>query len=267
MTKRIESSSSINAFLQCNRKYYFQYIEKLPTFSSIHMVRGNIAHSTLEEFYNLDVSEFGEEYKKLFLVAIQKIFFEQWGKYKEELKELGLSNKELEFYFEDTLLMVMNWCSYFLIEFNSKFKGDILDTFNLLKPKTEVEYVSESYSVRGFIDAIREIDGKVQIIDYKTNNVPEIKDSIKLQLGVYSLLYREKHGKLPDMLGVFFLKDKMHRLDVDESLIKNAINAINMVHSVTSVSEKKEDYPRKTSGLCKWSSGQCDFYHVCRPFD
>jgi CRISPR/Cas system-associated exonuclease Cas4 (RecB family) len=163
--------------------------------------------------------------------------------------------------------MLINWYNHFLVEFSSKFNGSVAETFNLVKPETEREYVSEKYSVRGFIDAIKEVDGKVQIIDYKTNNSPEIKDSIRIQLGIYSLLYLEKHRKLPDKLGVFFLKDKMHPLDVDDSLIRNAINAIERVHSLTSISEKKEDYSQKTSGLCRWAMGQCDFYDECRPFD
>ena len=87
MVKRVQSPSSINTFLQCPRKYYYQYIEKLPTKPSIHTVRGNIAHSTLEHFYALDVSSF-THYEKDFKVAIQKLFLEQWTAYKKELSGL-----------------------------------------------------------------------------------------------------------------------------------------------------------------------------------
>ena len=73
MAKRVESPSSINTFKQCKRKYYYSYIEKLPSVPSIHLVRGNIAHSALEDFYDIDVSKFNEENcQKEFQQAVQK---------------------------------------------------------------------------------------------------------------------------------------------------------------------------------------------------
>ena len=65
MAKRVESPSSINTFKQCKRKYYYQYIEKLPTLPNIHQVRGNIAHSVLEDFFDTEISEFTTENYKL----------------------------------------------------------------------------------------------------------------------------------------------------------------------------------------------------------
>ena len=75
LAKRIESPSSINTFKQCPRKYFYQYIQELPVLSNIHQVRGSIAHSTLEKFYDLDVTQFKEEdYANQFQSAIQKLF-------------------------------------------------------------------------------------------------------------------------------------------------------------------------------------------------
>ncbi|MSR86272.1 PD-(D/E)XK nuclease family protein [Candidatus Woesearchaeota archaeon] len=265
MAKRVESPSSINTFFQCNRKYYYHYIEKLPTKASIHTVRGNIAHSVLEHFYTLDVSSF-QNYEKDFKVAVQKLFLEQWGAYKEELFALQLPQKELEFYFEETLLMLLNWCHYYLKEFKEKFSGSIEETFTKMKPITEVEYSSDFLSVRGFIDAIRSEGEQVHIIDYKTNANSEIKDSILLQLGIYSLLYQEKHNKIPDKVGVFFLKDKLYLLPVDQQLLENARFAIEQIHAQTMTTEKIADYKKNITPLCKWRTGQCDFYSVCQPY-
>ena len=265
MAKRVESASSINTFFQCNRKYYYQYIEKLPTKPSIHMVRGNIAHSTLEHFYALDVSSFNN-YEKDFKVAIQKLFLEQWGVYKEELFALQMPQKELAGYFEETLMMLMNWCNHFLKEFKEKFSGSIEETFYKIKPITEAEYNSDILSVRGFIDAIRSEGEEVHIIDYKTNANSDIKDSIKLQLGIYSLLYLDKHGRTPDRVGVFFLKDKLYLLPVDQQMLQKARDAIFIVHAQTTRTENKEEYKKTITPLCKWRTGQCDFLEVCKPF-
>ena len=268
MAKRVESPSSINTFQQCNRKYYYQYIEKLPTKASIHTVRGNIAHSVLEEFYNLDTTVLSEQdYEKQFKIIIQKEFLVQWGKYKEELFALKISQEELAQYFEETLLMLLNWGNYFLQDFKQRYSGSLQETFQKMKPVTEMEYSSDVLSVRGFVDAIHSIDDEVHIVDYKTNAHSEIKASIKLQLGIYSLLYQEKHGKIPDKVGVFFLKDKLYLLPVDQELLENAKRSIASIHEKTSSSEVIQDYKKHVTPLCKWRTGQCDFYEACKPYN
>ena len=269
MPKRIESPSSINTFLQCPRKYYFQYIEKLPTFANINTLRGNIVHSTLENFFKQDLAGVDENnFRDEFVKEIQRIFFVEWGKKSKELKELNLSKNELKFCFEETMMMLVNWCNYFVEEMKLMLekRENIEDAFNAVKPITEQEFVSEEMLVRGFIDAIKNVGDEVHILDYKTNNVPEIKESIRIQLGIYSLLYLERNGKFPDKVGVFFLRDRLQMIPVDEDLLETAKQAIHIVHEHTGMFEKKEDYQRKSGPLCKWKSGKCDFYETCRPF-
>ena len=58
----------------------------------------------------------------------------------------------------------------------------ITEAFQEITPIREQEFRSEKHSVRGFIDAIRHVDEKVHIIDYKTNARFDFKESIKLQL-------------------------------------------------------------------------------------
>ncbi len=269
MAKRIESPSSINTFKQCQRKYYYQYIEKLPTFPSVHTVRGNIAHSCLEHFYDIDTSSFiTENYKQKCREAIQKLLIYHWGTQKRELEKLGLAPDQICFYFEETLFMLMNWSNQFFekLEDTMHKKGiSLQDAFAYLTPVREMQYVSDNYSVRGFIDAIQHLDDEVHIIDYKTNSSLEVKDSIRLQLAIYSLLYFEKHGKMPSKAGIFFLRHKLKLVPVDEELLELAKKEIKFIHAHTSITEEKEDYPKTVSTLCKWNGGQCDFYDVCRP--
>ena len=269
MAKRVESPSSINTFKQCPRKYYYQYIEKLPTFPSIHTVRGNIAHSCLEHFYDIDVGEFNEEnYELRFKEAIQKLLVHQWNAYKDKLDSLKLNNDQIKFYFEETMLMLMNWTNQFLERITKTMKNknmSVQEAFQYVTPIREIEYRSDNYSVRGFVDAIRHLENEVHIIDYKTNSSFQIKDSIKLQLGIYSLLYFEKHGKMPSKVGIFFLRHKLKMMNVDEELLKLAEREIELVHGHTSTCEHITEYPRKITPLCKWKNGQCDFYDTCRP--
>ncbi|MBT4651565.1 PD-(D/E)XK nuclease family protein [Candidatus Woesearchaeota archaeon] len=270
MAKRVESPSSINTFKQCKRKYYYNYIEKLPSVSNIHQVRGNIAHSVLEDFYDIEVASFGEEYELKFKEAIQRLLVFNWKKYGPKLEGLGLNKDQEMFYFEETLLMVMNWVNHFLTDIKEKMDDDkisLVEAFQKLTPVREQEYRSDNYSVRGFIDAIQHLEEEVQIIDYKTNASFSMKASIKLQLGIYSLLYFEKHGKLPSKVGIFFLRHKLKMMDVDEELVELAKREIELIHGHTSLTEAKGDYPKTITPLCKWRTGQCDFYEACKPHE
>jgi RecB family exonuclease len=271
MAKRVESPSSINTFKQCKRKYYYQYIEKLPTISNIHQIRGNIAHSTLEHFFDLDTSELTpKNYELKLKTASQKLLFHHWQLAKNRLQEINLHQDKQRFYFEETMLMVMNWTNQFIQELQKAMQDrnlSVQEAFEHLTPARELEFRSDNYSVRGFIDAVQHVDEEIHIIDYKTNSSFDFKDSIKLQLAIYCLLYFEKHGKVPSKVGIFFLRHKLKMMSVDEDLMKLAKREIELIHMHTSSTEKIPDYPRTVTGLCKWKTGQCDFYETCKPHD
>lgn len=233
------------------------------------MVRGNIAHSALEYFYDIDISNYTlENYEKNFHQAIQQLLFSQWKEYKEQLDALHLPEDKLRFYFEETMMMLINWANHFIKEFNEEMKKnpeELEGIFQRLAPIREQEYKSEDHKVRGFIDAIAHKDGEVHIIDYKTNKKDQIKDSIKLQLAIYCLMYKEKHGKIPDKVGVFFLRNKLRLLKATPNMIKHAKEELELIHAHTGITEQISDYKRNITPLCKWSSGQCEFYGTCRP--
>ena len=245
MAKRLQSPSSINTFKQCQRKYYYQYIEKLPTKPSIHLVRGNIVHSTLEDFYDIDVSSFTKEnYSLKFKEAIQRLLFFQWKQYHEKLNELNLSQDQLKFYFEESMLMTLNWHNQFLRDFNKKLESNghsILQAFQDLTPVRELEYRSEEKQVRGFIDAIHHFGDEVHIVDYKTNARSDLKDSIMLQLSIYAMMHQEKHGKIPEKVGAFFLRDCLKMVSATEEMVQNAKAQVEMIHAHTELTDNITD--------------------------
>src|SRR3989344_6726125 len=154
MAKRLESPSSINTFKQCPRKYHYQYVQKLPTKANIHQIRGNIAHSTLESFYDLDLESFEpENYALKFKEAAQRLFMYHWKIYKPKLKQLNLNPDQEKFYFEETMLMLMNWTNQFIDKIAQVLKEkkiSIQEAFLQLTPIREQEYTSEKLGVHGF---------------------------------------------------------------------------------------------------------------------
>ena len=255
---RIQSPSSINTYKQCPRKYYYNYIEELETKPSIYLIRGNIMHSVLENFFKVDPKNLSENHYDFELKTIaHELLNKLWNEKKEELEKLELGNAKLEFYLRESRNMLDNWLNLFI---NKLKKEGGVDGFIKLTPETEVYFESKDHMVRGYVDAIHVIDGKINIIDYKTSKSDELRDEYKLQLAIYALMYHEKHGKMPHRAGVDFLRHGEKFIDVDQELLDLAKTETELIQKNTQ-GDKKEDYKLKPSRLCNW----CDFYSSCFP--
>ncbi|MFH1439483.1 MAG: PD-(D/E)XK nuclease family protein [Candidatus Woesearchaeota archaeon] len=283
---RIQSPSSINTFKQCPRKYYYHYIEKLESLPSIHLVRGKLTHSVLEDFFLVNVEHLNQDSFMFDLrIIIMELFKKHWQANLEEMEKLGLTKQELDFYKQETKYMVEIWVKRFIHnvaeDMNSSVSTSITpltfkEAISRHTPKTEEEYRSNIHGVRGFIDAIHEYENEingqikkeVHVIDYKTSKRAKMSPEYKLQLAIYAMLYEEKHGILPNKVGLDFLKfdEGPMCIDADRDLVEFAIKEISLIHENTK-SKNKKDYRKQISALCKWHSGQCDFYDLCKDED
>lgn len=261
--RRVESPSSINTYKQCPRKYYYQYIEKLPGSTSIHLVRGGLVHQVLEDFYDVDITDAEVQNFKFLHLRVLSLLHKYW-KVNKELPMLGLSEDELQVFYDESVMMIQNWFNRFKNKMEARMQHgeSFKEAFRNLTPTREEEYRSEEYMVRGFIDIIHEVDGQVMVLDYKTSKNDHISDAYRLQLAIYAMLYEEKHGRKPDYVGIDFLKSVERVLKVDEELVKHAQFEIEQIHASTE-SNNILEYPQNPSPLCKWRTGQCDFYEVC----
>ena len=263
MGKRVQSPSSINTYKQCPRRYYYQYILKLPTCENIHFVKGKIAHSVLEKFFDIDINHFKEEnYKKELSYYMKNLFNAFWLKNLEKFEDVGASEKDVITARHELAEMLANWLQSFFERIDSSGLS-FHKAFEKFKPvEIEAAYESEKHQVKGFIEVVENVDGEIKVLDYKTSGSFEITESYELQLAIYALLYREKHGKLPHKLSIWFLKDKEKIIEADEKIIEKAIGEIANIHIKTE-SNRIDDYPKQVSNLCKWRTGKCDFYDHC----
>lgn len=263
--RRLLSPSSIKCYQQCPRKYYYNYILGIRAPSNVHQVRGNIAHSVLEYFFDKDMSKIElETAENQLKILIQEMLVIEWKNYKEKLDILKLDKNKEIFYFEETLMMLFNWLEQFL-EKIKVLEGSFEERFKQLIPIREKLYESENYGVKGFIDAIEDRNGDIYLMDYKTSSKFGMEEHL-LQLGIYGLLYFEKHGILPKKVGIYFLKEKERVKNVDNTLIEMAKKEI--FHTAEKVKSREiKDYHKKVSGLCKYRTGQCEYYDICKPHE
>lgn len=249
------SPSSIITYKQCPRLYYYRFIEKHKSFPHIDLIKGNVVHSTLQNFFNEKPPLSERSYNQWAHETLRKIFIEKWRKRKKEIRLLGLSNSELENHYSDGLEMLNHWLEDFFVRINKtgkKFK----EAFEQLKPLTETEVYVREYDIRGYIDVIDKSDGEVKIIDYKTSSTFDISKENKLQIAIYAYLYYKKYGVMPDKVGIYFLREKLHLISVDKSLINFAEKECKEIYEKTKSRDIK-DYPQNEGYLCKALGGKC----------
>lgn len=261
--RRIQSPSSIILYRQCPRKYYYKYIVGLPESPSIHLVRGKITHEVLENFFDLDTKGINLKNYELTLKAnIQELLLKYWQKYEKQLNSLDLNPDQLKFYFEETMMMLFNWLDHFISKIKSFDSLSFHEIFQKLIPLREQHFISKELGVQGFVDSIEQHGDEIHIMDYKTSSHFDLNDDYKLQLGIYALLYQRKFKKTPHKAGIYFLRYRPKHINVDKELLNYAQVEIDSIH-INTHSTNIVDYPKKESGLCKYSSGQCDFYDFC----
>lgn len=267
MASRVQSPSSINTYKKCPRKYYYSYIEKRPTSPSIHTERGKIVHEVLEYVFMTDVTGFTKENcNEKLKDRVQFLFMQKWSEHKGSIDKLGLPLEEIRKYFQDTVMMLLHWAEHFSEKLAKHSAQEFAEAFSELTPIRESNLKSAELSVQGYLDVIEKVEeGKIRIMDYKTSKHAEMTDDYRLQLAIYTLLYFEKHGIMPQEVGLYFLSANGYTemtLPADDDLIKFARIEVEIIHLNTQTTDIR-DYPKKTSPLCKWSSGKCDFYDIC----
>ena len=168
-------------------------------------------------------------------------FNDAWFKREHQILKLGLSEKEIKNFYDDSIRMLTDWLEKYT---RAVSKG-------LNHPLTEVKLFCKKHGVMGIIDAIYKHNGKVYLVDYKTGKKDEVTRDIKIQMAIYALLYQEKFGEKPHTVSVDFLKTKtIKRFKVTDKAINNAINICKKIHEKTS-SDNESDYPCTCGGWCE----------------
>jgi len=264
----MQSPSSMNTYFQCPRKYYFVYKLKLKTSPSIHLVRGSVAHLALEKLYDVLPEVIADNYKENLKTVATELLRKYWKEAKVDFDKLDMPEQQINMYFDETKQMLINHIEII----NEKIETYMVDgmsfseAFKKITPIREKEYLDWDYYVKGFIDVVENVNGKIRLMDYKTSKNAKMSDQYKLQLATYAMLYELEHHVKPHEVGIYFLKFPGAKgemvLPVDEELIKHAKFKVEQIHMST-VTDNIGDFPQNRTPLCKWSSGQCDFYDYC----
>ncbi|HLC58717.1 MAG TPA: PD-(D/E)XK nuclease family protein [Candidatus Nanoarchaeia archaeon] len=262
---RLESPSSINTFKQCKRKYFYSYKLNLPRKDTISTLTGKAVHSALEGFFKIDPKNIDKtNYEFTLRQELMHLFNTSWTKALPDLLKLETDKETARQHYQECFSMLNNFINDFLSMLSTKINGlTFQETFEKLKPKTEVYFYSEAHKVHGYIDAIQNYNDEFYILDYKTSSRDEVTEEYELQLAIYGLMFQEKYNVLPHKLGLHFLRHGTKKfVNVTPELIEKAKRECEFIQLNTESNDIK-DYDKNPGPLCKWRTGQCSFYDVC----
>ena len=185
------SHSQINMLLKCGIQYQFRYIDGIIAPPSASLVRGKCGHTTLEKNFRQKI----QTKEDLPIEEVKDAFSDEWEKSKYEIvwkkKEIGdLSPAKAGGIFKDSGIALV-----------SKFHENLSPLIQpvAVEDKFEIHFEGGYPKLIGFIDREDEGDeiGEVKFVG-KSPSADDAQSDI--QLTIYDLGYRTKHGKPPKKL-------------------------------------------------------------------
>ncbi|MFA6981518.1 MAG: UvrD-helicase domain-containing protein [Patescibacteria group bacterium] len=234
-TPKFLSYTQISAYDMCPLKYKYTYILNIPTAPSHALSFGITIHDTLRDFHSKLM--FGE----VSLDDLYKIYEKNW----QPLGYMGEDHRKHTF---------------------DEGKRILKDYYERLDPKEKTLGLEKSFNIKidgikffGRIDRIVELDGGVEIIDYKTGEEKDQKEVDKDdQMDFYAMAAREAFGLEPKKLTFYFL-EKSKKISTTRDQAQLAEKKEEVIKTVGEI--KKGAFDPKPGMMCTW----CDYKEIC-PF-
>jgi ATP-dependent helicase/DNAse subunit B len=199
------SPSAINTYFRSPRLFFYQYILKLKSPANIHLYKGSFIHKVLEDYFSatryIPAQTFFNEQLTKWNPPIEIVrHMDENDKIENHLAEIKKMLEVFAHHFEDKMDMI-------LLEGKARDKNH---AWNLIKPKLrEHKIFDEERNIVGIIDSIEmNFDNEVYVIDYKTSKL--FKNTLSTeyvrQIAIYAYLYKKEFGKLPDYIGINYLR-------------------------------------------------------------
>ena len=228
------SKSKVSSYEMCPRQYYLRNVLRIPQAEMPQLKLGTTLHEKYERFFNALPDKIENE--KQITETFEKVCLpDNLPKEKEHLE---------------------NFLSMNLNTFHDLNKKDLLQYFKPIA--VEKKYYDEELDFVGVIDAVFKLDDKVLIVDWKSSNYKDGKESYyRFELSVYKSLWDKFN---PDLKathwGIGFSGNNVFWVEEVKSVSMQAMyKKIERVRQA--IKDKKFD--KKPRALCQW----CGYFDYC----
>ncbi|MHB8336116.1 MAG: ATP-dependent helicase [Ignavibacteriaceae bacterium] len=246
--KSLSLTSHINIYETCPRQYqFYKDLEFTPSRTG-QVLFGTLVHATIEDLHRSIIENEPVDEKKI-AVDLEQNYK---GLVASGLRPLALQQKEA------ALKQVINY-----FQNNKDLLKRVIDT------EVDVSVEKDEYIITGKVDLLLGRDNKLEVLDFKSQQRPDSKDSIleryKKQLNLYAYILRERYKKEPERLYIYWTaeekrKDALMEIDYDPQLVEEAGKHFDSVAKcILNRNFDIHSWPDKTK-VCK----ECDFKFYCR---
>jgi len=255
------SFSQISAYNTCPRQYYYAHILKIPSLGKHFFSYGKSMHLALQKFFQLVKARQDSSQGDLFAPANKE-------KKSQSENKLPVSEKELLEIYEQVWIDDWYQSSTDKKEYLEQGRKSLKEIYKDFKENPpQVKFLEKGfnvhfgdYSFKGNIDRVDQVQGGVQLIDYKTGN-PKEKLSLadKEQLLIYQIAYEEVFQEKVENLRFHYLNNntQVDFLGTDKELEKVREKLIQSIKKIYTCSF--------TASPAEYKCQYCDFKDIC-PF-
>ena len=139
----------------------------------------------------------------------------------------------------------------------------------VVETEVDVSYEKEDYIVSGKVDLLLGQDNKLELLDFKSQQKPDVKDPIiekyKYQLHVYAHIIKERYAKEPERLYIYWTaeeqrKNALQEIEYDPGLVQAAGRHFDRIaRNILNKDFTIKNPPDRTK-VCK----ECDFRYYCK---
>ena len=246
-TNKIEYgfTSHINVFDICPKQYLMYKEYSFTPARDAQLVFGSLVHQTIEDIHKHVIEKNPDRLDE------DKII-----QYFEKNKQ-GFIKRGIHVFLEkEALTQILNY-----------FNNNKNEVFKVSETEVEIVVDEEDYYLKGVLDLVQGDNGKIDILDFKSQKRPEdeskIMESYKKQLAIYSHIVEKKKGIKPDRTIIYWTGESekeraFMEINTGDSVVSEVMEHFNDI--VCKIRNKDFDVKKKPGGkICN----DCDFRHCC----
>jgi DNA helicase-2/ATP-dependent DNA helicase PcrA len=246
--KEYSFTSHVILYENCPIQYkYYNELEFAPVRQGA-IIFGTLVHQTIE-----DINKFAlrGETDKIIETNIIECFDQNYT---------ALSKSERSYLAEPTKKAALKQVLKYAERHEGKWDS-------IQEAEAEISLVKENYILKGKVDLIKGINGTLEIVDFKSDNKPDIErdtdilDRYRRQLEVYSYLIEEKTGQKVSRMHLYYTKEDKGNpyISFDKEAIALEKTIKEFDKTVENIQNKKFDIKERPKKHC----GDCDMRFYC----